>query len=932
MGRFPPRTVPGGREPLGETRRPGWSSELRRRAEERLPGEPAPVPDDLDPAELLHEVRVQQVELELQNEELQRKQRELELAHHRYFDLYHSAPVAYLTLDPMGIILEANDTATAMLLLAPEQILQRKLAHLVQHRDEEEVERHLAEVFVMQRRSTAEVRLRRSDGHQMVVRLESLPIGLHNGDPDRCRASLVDITELRRKEAAMRRLATAVADSDDAIFTLDLDGRIRSWNRGARELFGLSEKQALGGSFYQLVPDPMHGDFADILNRLGGGERFRALDAERIASDGRTLFVSMTASPLRSNGWLTHTASFIERDITMRRLAESALVERELRLRAVVDAALDGIIVATRDGRIEQLNPAAERLFGCTTAEMRGAALELLVAPPAPPLADMVGSGCKLLGSRRDGAVFPIHIAVGEMKLPDRLLYCAFVRDLTSEVELQEELRQSQKMEVLGALAGGIAHDFNNVLQAIAGNAALALERMPAGDPLAPWVEQCHRAALQGGQLTHRLLAFQRRGSSPSRPIAIDRIIESYAELARHFLGDDIRLATRLGAPQWAVLAEEGHLEQILLNLVVNARDAMPVGGTIHIESEALELDPDAAQRIGLEPAVPVVRLNVKDSGRGMDDETQRRLFEPFFTTKERGRGTGLGLSIVNTIVQQIGARVEVESCPGRGTSFLFHFPAVPVPVAAEAEPGAARTGPGARVLLADDDPRVREVVGIMLRQMGHKVTAAEGGVQMLQLITDVTSAPDLLLTDVMMPEISGPSLAEKVRDRFPGIRVLFMSAVSADWLVAEGRLDPLAPVIVKPFDQKLLARRIDEVLLGDASAPETILLVEDSPSARDALSYILSESGYRVLAAESVAEARLLGQRAEGTIDFLLTDLHLPDGQGEELARELAAAHPTMRRIFMSGGRSPVSDPDSVYFVKPIDVDALIDELERPR
>jgi DNA-binding response OmpR family regulator len=219
-----------------------------------------------------------------------------------------------------------------------------------------------------------------------------------------------------------------------------------------------------------------------------------------------------------------------------------------------------------------------------------------------------------------------------------------------------------------------------------------------------------------------------------------------------------------------------------------------------------------------------------------------------------------------------------------------------------------------------------------MLRQMGHKVTAAEGGVQMLQLITDVTSAPDLLLTDVMMPEISGPSLAEKVRDRFPGIRVLFMSAVSADWLVAEGRLDPLAPVIVKPFDQKLLARRIDEVLLGDASAPETILLVEDSPSSRDALSYILSESGYRVLAAESVAEARLLGQRAEGTIDFLLTDLHLPDGQGEELARELAAAHPTMRRIFMSGSRSPVSDPDGVYFVKPIDVDALIDELERPR
>jgi CheY-like chemotaxis protein len=233
-------------------------------------------------------------------------------------------------------------------------------------------------------------------------------------------------------------------------------------------------------------------------------------------------------------------------------------------------------------------------------------------------------------------------------------------------------------------------------------------------------------------------------------------------------------------------------------------------------------------------------------------------------------------------------------------------------------------------VLLADDDPRVRGVVETMLGHMGHRVVAAEGGAQLLDLVDDGMPDPDLLLADVMMPQLSGPMLADLVRTRFPGIRVLFMSGVSADWLAAEGRLDPSAPLIVKPFDQVALARRIEEVL-GGAGSPETILLVEDSDGARDALAYILSECGYRVLAAGSLAEARLLG-RHDGRIDFLLTDLRLPDGNGEELARELGADHPAMRTLVMSGSLPRDAAAGRVHFVKPIDVDALLAELERPR
>jgi len=324
--------------------------------------------------------------------------------------------------------------------------------------------------------------------------------------------------------------------------------------------------------------------------------------------------------------------------------------------------------------------------------------------------------------------------------------------------------------------------------------------------------------------------------------------------------------------------------------------------------------------------------LTVRDSGCGMDEATRRRVFDPFFTTKESGRGTGLGLAIVRTIVQQLGGHVEVASQPGSGTTFRFLFPAIEAPPALQEAAAAPRTGPHLRVLLTDDDPLVREVVASFLVRLGHEVIQADSGLDLLALIERQVVAPDLLITDVMMPLMTGTELAEAALRRLPEIRVLFISAVSPDWLVSEGRLDPASTVLTKPFDRMTLARRIDEVMRGPVEpAQGTILLVDDSTPAREALEDILTESGYRVLTAGSVAEALERGRELQ-VIDFLLADVFLPDGRGFEVARGLAGEHPEMRHLYMSGGKPDDLDPDALFFAKPVDLDALLNALEPSR
>ena len=424
-----------------------WRAELRRRIDPELGRSSHTIgaSDEEDAAALFHELHAHKLELEVQNEDLRRAQTDSEQALARYLDLYHMAPVAHVSLDPMGVVLEANRAAVELLALTGEQLLLSKLRSVVVRADELILARHLDDLFARGGTATAELRVRRGDGQERVVRLDSVFVP-GSADRTRCHSAIVDITYLVRRETALRRLASAVSDADDAVFVLDLAGRIQTWNRGARELFGLSEADAIGASFARMVPAHRHEWLAGLLDRLARGARIRSLDAERVASDGRPILVSMSAFSLPGDTGRPEAACFSEHDVTARRAAESAQAARELKLAAVMDAALDAIIIADERGRIEELNSVAETMFGCTAAEVHGTALSSLLQPAGAAPAGTDGDGHVDLpgklrlahavrGRRGDGSAFPVRVSVGESRFVDRVYYCCVVRAVAGQAD-----------------------------------------------------------------------------------------------------------------------------------------------------------------------------------------------------------------------------------------------------------------------------------------------------------------------------------------------------------------------------------------------------------------------------------------------------------------------------------------------------------------
>ena len=384
---------------------------------------------------------------------------------------------------------------------------------------------------------------------------------------------------------------------------------------------------------------------------------------------------------------------------------------------------------------------------------------------------------------------------------------------------LEQQLQESQRLEAIGRLAGGVAHDFNNVLTAILGSSELLFLDAPAGQPPREELHIIRDAATRAQDLIRQLLAFSAR--QVLQPIALDlnHLVGNIGKMLRRLISDDIKLVTELAPDLAAVRADPGQLEQVLVNLAVNARDAMPNGGTITIKSyNAAVREGDAAP-----DHVPPGRyavLQLSDTGVGMDAETQARIFEPFFTTKERGKGTGLGLATVYGIVRQSGGHIAVESAPGAGSSFRLYLPEVHEPVAPTRGPGpVARPVTGTEtVLLAEDEPLVRLLARRVLEQAGYKVLVAAGGSEALEAAEHFAGPIHLLLTDVVMPEMNGRVLAQRVTALRPAIRVLYMTGYADEAVAKHGVLDPGTALIQKPFTPAALARKVREALEGGAA------------------------------------------------------------------------------------------------------------------
>jgi nitrogen-specific signal transduction histidine kinase/CheY-like chemotaxis protein len=391
----------------------------------------------------------------------------------------------------------------------------------------------------------------------------------------------------------------------------------------------------------------------------------------------------------------------------------------------------------------------------------------------------------------------------------------AFAHDITEHKRLEQQLQHAQRMEAVGRLAGGVAHDFNNILTAVRGHSEILLTVLEEDSPHRRHADQIHRAALRAAALTSQLLAFSRKQVLQPRTLDLNSVVANLTVMLRRLIGEHVELRTRLAERLGSVRADAGQIEQVVVNLVINARDAMPSGGVLSIRTENVEVDPSEAARMGV-PMGRWVVLAVSDTGVGMDAATRARIFEPFFTTKEAGKGTGLGLSTAYGIVTQSGGQIAVESEVGKGTTFRVYLPRIDAPSTASGRFALERNDAPKgteTVLLVEDDGDVREFVQDVLRSHGYQVLSAIDGTQALSLIEQHPGPIDLLVTDVIMPRMMGSEVAARVAALRPSIKVLYISGYPGDAIVKQGV--PEHMFVQKPFSVSALARRVRELLDG---------------------------------------------------------------------------------------------------------------------
>jgi two-component system, cell cycle sensor histidine kinase and response regulator CckA len=517
-------------------------------------------------------------------------------------------------------------------------------------------------------------------------------------------------------------------------------------------------------------------------------------------------------------------------------IADSAKLEKEVEggkraetsLRALIETVPIGIVIADEGGQITDLNAETLRMFGYSRPELVGQPIEKLLPErlrnshkerrfsyTSQPHARPIGIGMELLACRKDGTEFPVEFSLGPFPTSHGLSVASTIVDISERKNIEQQLRLAQRMEAIGQLAGGIAHDFNNLLAVIIGCADIVDEALPPGDSLAEKVAMIRKAGHSAADLVRQLLAFSRQQMLQPRVLDLKEILERTRATLERLIGEELSLKVSIEDSLGYIEADPGQIEQVLLNLAVNARDAMPKGGRLTVTASNIELGESDKRKH--EPIVPgkYVMLTVEDTGCGMDPKTQSRIFDPFFTTKEVGKGTGLGLATVYGIVKQTRGYIWVYSEVGQGTVFKIYLPRIErsLQPVEQKIPDLPVVKGWETILFAEDSESLREMTREYLQSVGYTVLAAASGKEALQRAEDFGGTIHLLLTDVVMPELNGPELAEQIASLRPGIKIIFTSGYASETIARRGALDPAVAFIPKPYRPKALARRIREVL-----------------------------------------------------------------------------------------------------------------------
>ncbi|MBI5128253.1 MAG: PAS domain S-box protein [Rhodopseudomonas palustris] len=733
--------------------------------------------------------------------------------------LVHAAPDGILLIDPQQRIVLFNPACERLFGWSARDALGEPITTLIPD---------WYDHWQTARRSP--VLARRQDGTTRTIALSTATAPLGDTDFIAATAHEIDDADLVRANRAadaldFRRLVEGVTDY--AIYMLDVEGRVVSWNRGAERIKDFTAAEILGRHHREFYP-PEARERGDPERNLEIARERGRLEATawRQRKDGSRFWAQMVIEPLRDEHGALLGYAHVTSDVSEQLRTAQVIREADARIATLIQTVVDGVILTDRFGRIRIFNLACHRLFGYEADDVIGRHISMLMpAANADEVQsffrglgadhDRIGTVREMTGLRRDGRTFPMDLSVGETVQDGETVFVAVIHDLTDRKHTEEQLVQAQKMEIVGQLSGGIAHDFNNLLTVIVGNAEFLGDQLKARQDLRALARDIGRAGQRGAELTQRLLAFSRRQTL--KPVAVDcnQLLESMHNLLRRTLREDIVIDTAFEADLRTAYADRAQLESAILNLSLNAQDAMLGGGRLSITTANVALD--ASYRSINKDVRPgdYVLIAVTDNGSGMPKDVLDRVFEPFYTTKEVGKGSGLGLSMVYGFVKQSNGHVSIYSEPGLGTTVRLYLPAMTTgrPSSPETPDPEHPPSRGEVVLIVEDDQFVRSYAMMCLRSLGYGVIAATDGGDALQIL-DGDTPIDILFTDVVMPGgISGWELAEAATLRRPDLRVLLTSGYALDTIAGRSRGRSHLPILTKPYRKADLARKLRDVV-----------------------------------------------------------------------------------------------------------------------
>lgn len=760
----------------------------------------------------------------------ERKKREnaLKESEKRLNIIYESAPDAYYINDFAGVFVDGNNAAEKLLGYSREELVGKNLAEvgLLPEHEVERAIKALNENINGKGTGPDEYTLKRKDGTMVPVEISTHPVKM--GGEDRVLGIARDIT-LRKKamEENLKRqqyLESVLYHAPDAIITLDSEHRVVDWNRGAVNIFGYTPKEAIGINLDDLIaPEESHIEAGGKTRQVLSGKRVEAFETVRYRKDGTPVQVIASGSPIMINGAIAGVVA-VYTDISDRTRAEVALKESEQKFRTLVQQSPFGISLIEKDGRYLYANPEFRKMFGYTIEDIPTGAAWFEKVYPDKAYRDKVIQTWKadlkqtasghprpraFTVTCKDGTCKDIYFRPVTMENMNQFV---IYEDITEKTKLERQLQQTQKFEAIGTLAGGIAHDFNNLLMGLQGRASLMSVDLESSHPHWEHVKAIEDYVRSATDLTKQLLGFARGGKYEVRPIDINELLHESATMFGR-TKKEIRIHTKLQNPPPVVEADRRQIEQVLLNLYVNAWQAMPDGGELYLETKIFTLDDARCKSYQLEPG-HYVKISVTDTGIGMDESVCQRIFDPFFTTKEKARGTGLGLSSAYGIIKNHAGTITVYSEVNQGSTFNIYLPVSQAAAYRDDGPTENHLVKGSEtVLLVDDEDMIIKVARAMLKKLGYRVVVAKDGEQAVDTVNTKGDQIDLVILDLIMPGMKGGETFDLIHKIQPAMPVILSSGYSLNGQAQEVMQRGCNGFIQKPFNISELSQKVRTIL-----------------------------------------------------------------------------------------------------------------------